>query len=188
MVIKIDAQHGWQKERERERERDAYEIWQRMGSRVAKFRVGTRAKGGNRASTSRKLKPIKHNGERRSEGFTGIAISHDHLIISLQSCHFAFVELATCLECSRTNVVDDTRSPSLEEREKTGPRCQVLLHGPPWTRSFVATYGVPYGHAQCCIDTTRIPILLLIKLLTRVAFYFHSGDEITVGSNGRLWP
>ena len=117
MVIKIDAQHGWQKERERERERDAYEIWQRMGSRVAKFRVGTRAKGGNRASTSRKLKPIKHNGERRSEGFTGIAISHDHLIISLQSCHFAFVELATCLECSRTNVVDDTRSPSLEERE-----------------------------------------------------------------------
>lgn len=25
-------------------------------------------------------------------GFTGIAISHDHLIIS-QSCHFAFVEL-----------------------------------------------------------------------------------------------
>lgn len=143
------------RKRERgERERDAYEIWERMGSRVAKFRVGTRAKGGNRASTSRKLKPIKHNGERRSEGFTGIAISHDHLIISLQSCHFAFVELATCLECSRTNVVDDTRSPSLEEREnRTGGRCCCMAHHRLLAASWLPT--VPYGITLSAVSIRR---------------------------------
>lgn len=38
-------------------------------------------------------------------GFTGIAISHDHLIIS-QSCHFAFVELRYVP--GMDNVVADT--------------------------------------------------------------------------------
>lgn len=113
------------------------------GSRAAKFRVGTRAKGGNRATASRKLKAIKHNGERHSEGFTGIAISHDHLIIS-QWCHFAFAGLATCLECHGRCRRRAITSPWSSKSRRTGRQVLLAHHRSMATYSAIWSRSVPY--------------------------------------------
>lgn len=152
------------------------------GSPAAKFQVGTRAKGGNRASASRKLKPIKHNGERHSEGFTGIAISHDHLIIS-QSCHFAFVELATCLEC-----LGRCRRHTIVVREEQSS-CQVLLAHHRLTVPWLPIVDiVPYGRTQGCIDVIWIPILQTVNtcFLPFSLQWRNNGRAVTVDSDRDL--
>lgn len=152
------------------------------GSPAAKFQVGTRAKGGNRASASRKLKPIKHNGERHSEGFTGIAISHDHLIIS-QSCHFAFVELATCLEC-----LGRCRRHTIVVREEQSS-CQVLLAHHRLTVPWLPIVDiVPYGRIQGCIDVIWIPILQTVNtcFLPFSLQWRNNGRAVTVDSDRDL--